>query len=218
VDEGDFFEIMPDYAKNIVTGFARLAGQSIGIVGNQPLVSSGVLDINASVKAARFVRFCDAFQIPLLTLVDVPGFLPGTGQEHGGIIRHGAKLLYAYAEATVPKLTIILRKAYGGAYDVMSSKHLRGDVNYAWPTAEIAVMGAKAAVEIIFRGKSKEEQATRTDEYQTKFANPLPAAQRGFIDDIIDPAMTRSILIQDLQMLRDKRQSSPWKKHGNIPL
>lgn len=209
---------MPDHSKNIVVGFARLDGQPIGIVGNQPLVSSGVLDINASVKAARFVRFCDAFHIPLLTLVDVPGFLPGTSQEHGGIIRHGAKLLYAYAEATVPKLTVILRKAYGGAYDVMSSKHLRGDINYAWPTAEIAVMGAKAAVEVIFRGEDKAEQEKKTDEYQTKFANPLVAAQRGYIDDIIDPAMTRPILIRDLRMLRGKKQTNPWKKHGNIPL
>jgi propionyl-CoA carboxylase beta chain len=218
VDEEDFFEIMHEHAKNIVVGFARLNGQPIGIIGNQPLVSSGVLDINASVKAARFVRFCDAFHLPLLTLVDVPGFLPGTAQEHGGIIRHGAKLLYAYAEATVPKLTVILRKAYGGAYDVMSSKHLRGDVNYAWPTAEIAVMGAKAAVEVIFRGVDKKVQEEKTDEYQTKFANPMPAAQRGYIDDIIDPALTRSILIRDLQILRNKKQTNPWKKHGNIPL
>lgn len=218
VDEGDFFEIMPEYAKNILVGFARLEGETVGIVGNQPLISSGVLDINASVKAARFVRFCDAFNIPLVTLVDVPGFLPGTTQEHGGIIRHGAKLLYAFAEATVPKLTVILRKAYGGAYDVMSSKHLRGDVNYAWPTAEIAVMGAAAAVEIIFKGHTKEEQAKRSDEYQAKFATPLPAAQRGYIDDVIDPAMTRAILCQDLKMLRGKRQTNPAKKHGNIPL
>lgn len=227
VDEGNFFEIMPDYAKNIVIGFGRLNGQSIGIIGNQPLVSSGVLDINASVKAARFVRFCDAFHIPLLTLVDVPGFLPGTFQEHGGIIRHGAKLLYAYAEATVPKLTVILRKAYGGAYDVMSSKHLKGDVNYAWPTAEIAVMGAKAAVEIIFRGQGQDKDKDKdgiskvsslTDQYQSKFANPLPAARKGFIDDIIDPSNTRSILIKDLHLLHNKQQSVPWKKHGNIPL
>lgn len=218
IDSEHFFEIMPEHAKNIVIGLARLGGQTVGVIGNQPLVSSGVLDINASVKAARFVRFCDAFGIPLVTLVDVPGFLPGTQQEHGGIIRHGAKLLYAYAEATVPKLTVILRKAYGGAYDVMSSKHLRGDVNYAWPTAEIAVMGAKAAVEVIFRGQDKAEQEARTDEYQTKFANPLPAAQRGYVDDIIDPPTTRARLIRDLVLLRGKRQVNPWRKHGNIPL
>lgn len=217
--EEDFFEIMTDYAKNIVIGLGRLGGQTVGIIANQPLVSSGVLDINASVKAARFVRFCDAFHLPLLTLVDVPGFLPGTSQEHGGIIRHGAKLLYAYAEATVPKLTVITRKAYGGAYDVMSSKHLRGDINYAWPTAEIAVMGAKAAVEILFRGKATGEQILQhTDEYVAKFANPLPAAQRGFIDDIIDPAQTRSFLLRDLAILRTKEQVRPWRKHGNIPL
>ncbi|KAJ1977190.1 hypothetical protein H4R33_006267 [Dimargaris cristalligena] len=216
VDDGNFFEIMPDYAKNIIVGFARLDGQTVGVVGNQPLVSSGVLDINASVKAARFVRFCDAFNIPLLTLVDVPGFLPGTAQEHNGIIRHGAKLLYAYAEATVPKLTVITRKAYGGAYDVMSSKHLRGDVNYAWPTAEIAVMGAKGAVEIIFRNQANIEE--RVKEYTDKFANPLPAAKRGFLDDIILPSVTRSRLIEDLAILATKKLSNPPKKHGNIPL
>lgn len=209
---------MPEYAKNIIVGFARLGGQSVGIVANQPLVSSGVLDINCSVKAARFVRFCDAFGIPLVTLVDVPGFLPGTDQEHGGIIRHGAKLLYAYAEATVPKLTVITRKAYGGAYDVMSSQHLRGDANYAWPTAEIAVMGAKAAVKVLSRRQTTEEQQRSTEAYTAKFANPLSAAQRGYIDDIIEPAGTRSLLIKDLRLLRDKRQSNPWKKHGNIPL
>lgn len=209
---------MPEYAKNILVGFARLAGQSVGIVANQPLVSSGVLDINSSVKAARFVRFCDAFGIPLITLVDVPGFLPGTEQEHAGVIRHGAKLLYAYAEATVPKLTVITRKAYGGAYDVMSSQHLRGDVNYAWPTAEIAVMGAKAAVKVLFRRHTAEEQQEKTEEYTAKFANPLSAAQRGYIDDIIEPAATRSHLIQDLRLLCGKKQSSPWRKHGNIPL
>lgn len=218
LDEGEFFEIMPDYAKNILIGFGRLGGRSVGIVANQPLVSSGVLDINSSVKAARFVRFCDAFNIPLVTLVDVPGFLPGTVQEYGGIIRHGAKLLYAYAEATVPKLTVIVRKAYGGAYDVMSSKHLRGDVNYAWPTAEIAVMGAKAAVDVIHRRRSNEEQAKLASEYQSLFSNPLPAAQRAFIDDIIEPSMTRSLLIRDLDELSTKIQSNPWKKHGNIPL
>ncbi|KAI9343994.1 carboxyl transferase [Obelidium mucronatum] len=216
VDDGNFFEIMPDYAKNIVIGFARLGGQTVSIVANQPLVSSGVLDINSSVKAARWVRFCDAFNIPLITFVDVPGFLPGTHQEHGGIIRNGAKLLYAYAEATVPKITIITRKAYGGAYDVMSSKHLRGDLNYSWPTGEIAVMGAKGAVEIIFR-QSKDKSAAEAD-YVSKFANPLPAAQRGFLDDIILPAETRKIIIQDLHVLKGKKRENPWKKHGNVPL
>ncbi|CAG8643996.1 7579_t:CDS:2, partial [Funneliformis caledonium] len=202
IDDGIFFEIMPDYAKNIVIGFARMAGRTVSIVGNQPLVSSGVLDINSSVKAARFVRFCDAFNIPIITLVDVPGFLPGTAQEHNGIIRHGAKLLYAYAEATVPKITVITRKAYGGAYDVMSSKHLRGDINYSWPTGEIAVMGAKGAVEIIFR----------------HFANPLPAAQRGFIDDIILPSVTRKRIIEDLIVLENKQLPIIYKKHDNCPL
>jgi propionyl-CoA carboxylase beta chain len=216
VDDGNFFEIMPDYAKNIVIGFARMDGRTVGVVGNQPLVSSGVLDINSSVKAARFVRFCDAFNIPLITLVDVPGFLPGTAQEHNGIIRHGAKLLYAYAEATVPKVTVITRKAYGGAYDVMSSKHLRGDVNYAWPSAEIAVMGAKGAVEIIFRNQANREEAEK--EYIRKFANPLPAAQRGFLDDVIVPSTTRPRIIEDLRILRNKRLTNPAKKHGNIPL
>lgn len=215
VDSGSFFEIMPDYAKNIVIGLARMNGNTVSIVANQPLVSSGVLDINSSVKAARWVRFCDAFNIPIITFVDVPGFLPGTAQEYGGIIKHGAKLLYAYAEATVPKLTVIMRKAYGGAYDVMSSKHLRGDFNYAWPTAEIAVMGAKGAVEIIFKGK---DQKGAEREYVNKFANPLPAAQRGFIDDIIEPATTRFRLINDLELLKDKKQTNPAKKHGNIPL
>ncbi|KAG2184512.1 hypothetical protein INT43_000421 [Umbelopsis isabellina] len=215
-DENSFFELAPAYAKNIIIGFSRLNGQTVGIVANQPLVSSGVLDINASVKAARFVRFCDAFNVPLVTLVDVPGFLPGTGQEHGGIIRHGAKLLYAYCEATVPKLTVITRKAYGGAYDVMASKHLRGDVNVAWPTGEIAVMGAKGAVEIIFRNSTNREQAEK--DYVEKFANPLPAAQRGFIDDVIMPSTTRRRLIEELSLLKDKKLSNPWKKHGNIPL
>ncbi|CAO3682058.1 unnamed protein product [Umbelopsis vinacea] len=215
-DENSFFELAPAYAKNIIIGFSRLNGQTVGVVANQPLVSSGVLDINASVKAARFVRFCDAFNVPLLTLVDVPGFLPGTGQEHGGIIRHGAKLLYAYCEATVPKLTVITRKAYGGAYDVMSSKHLRGDVNVAWPTSEIAVMGAKGAVEIIFRNSANREQAEK--DYVDKFANPLPAAQRGFIDDVILPRTTRRRLIEELGLLKNKKLSNPWKKHGNIPL
>lgn len=216
VDDGNFFEIMPDYARNIVIGLARMGGRTVSIIGNNPAVSSGVLDINASVKAARFVRFCDAFNIPLITLVDVPGFLPGTAQEYNGIIRHGAKLLYAYAEATVPKLTVITRKAYGGAYDVMSSKHLRGDLNYAWPQAEIAVMGAKGAIEIIFRHEKDRSKAEQ--EYIHKFANPLPAAQRGYIDDIITPSTTRQRIIDDLRLLRGKKQFNPTKKHGNIPL
>ncbi|KAJ3051554.1 hypothetical protein HK097_007434 [Rhizophlyctis rosea] len=216
VDTNTFFEIMPDFAKNMVIGFARLDGRTVSIVANQPLVSSGVLDINASIKAARWVRFCDAFNIPLLTFVDVPGFLPGTSQEHGGIIRNGAKLLYAFAEATVPKITVITRKAYGGAYDVMSSKHLRGDLNYSWPTGEIAVMGAKGAVEIIFRNVKDKTQAEA--DYVAKFANPLPAAQRGFLDDIIVPSTTRSRIIRDLKMLKTKTLRNPAKKHGNIPL
>ncbi|XP_029983246.1 propionyl-CoA carboxylase beta chain, mitochondrial isoform X1 [Sphaeramia orbicularis] len=216
VDERDFFEIMPNYAKNIVVGFARMNGRTVGIVGNQPKVASGCLDINSSVKGARFVRFCDAFNIPIITFVDVPGFLPGTAQEYGGIIRHGAKLLYAFAEATVPKITVITRKAYGGAYDVMSSKHLRGDVNYAWPTAEVAVMGAKGAVQIIFRGK--ENQAEAEAEYVDKFANPFPAAVRGFVDDIIEPSTTRKKICRDLEVLASKKQVNPWKKHANIPL
>ncbi|XP_050834133.1 propionyl-CoA carboxylase beta chain, mitochondrial isoform X2 [Serinus canaria] len=214
VDEREFFEIMPSYARNIVVGFARMNGRTVGIVGNQPKVASGCLDINSSVKGARFVRFCDAFNIPLITFVDVPGFLPGTAQEYGGIIRHGAKLLFAFAEATVPKITVITRKAYGGAYDVMSSKHLRGDVNYAWPTAEVAVMGAKGAVQIIFRGK----EANAEEEYVDKFANPFPAAIRGFVDDIIQPSTTRTRICHDLDVLASKSQSSPWKKHANIPL
>lgn len=215
VDEGNFFEIMPDYAKNIIVGFGRLDGRTVGIVANQPAELAGVLDIDASVKGARFVQFCDCFNIPIVTFVDVPGFLPGTQQEYGGIIRHGAKLLFAYAEATVPKLTVITRKAYGGAYDVMSSKHLRGDINYAWPTAEIAVMGAKGAVEIIFRNKNVEEE---TAKYVAKFANPLGAAQRGFIDDIINPRDTRARLISDLEVLQHKTLTNPTKKHSNIPL
>nr|CAB3264689.1 propionyl-CoA carboxylase beta chain, mitochondrial [Phallusia mammillata] len=215
-DNRSFWEIMPDYAKNIVVGFARMNGRTVGFVGNQPKFASGCLDINASVKGARFVRFCDCFNIPLVTLVDVPGFLPGTAQEHGGIIRHGAKLLYAYAEATVPKITVITRKAYGGAYDVMSSKHLRGDVNYAWPTAEVAVMGAKGAVQIIFRGK--ENQAAHEAEYIEKFANPYPAAIRGYVDDIIEPQITRVRLCRDLELLQGKKLSNPAKKHANIPL
>ncbi|XP_077417887.1 propionyl-CoA carboxylase beta chain, mitochondrial [Vanacampus margaritifer] len=215
-DEREFFEIMPDYAKNIVVGFTRLNGRTVGMVGNQPKVASGCLDINSSVKGARFVRFCDAFNIPIVTFVDVPGFLPGTSQEYGGIIRHGAKLLFAFAEATVPKITVITRKAYGGAYDVMSSKHLRGDVNYAWPTAEVAVMGAKGAVQIIFRGK--ENQAEAEAEYVDKFANPFPAAVRGFVDDIIEPSTTRKRICRDLEVLASKKQVNPWKKHANIPL
>uniref|UniRef100_A0A8C2KSB7 Propionyl-CoA carboxylase beta chain, mitochondrial n=1 Tax=Cyprinus carpio TaxID=7962 RepID=A0A8C2KSB7_CYPCA len=213
VDEREFFEIMPNYAKNIVVGFARMNGRTVGIVGNQPKVASGCLDINSSVKGARFVRFCDAFNIPIITFVDVPGFLPGTAQEYGGIIRHGAKLLYAFAEATVPKITVITRKAYGGAYDVMSSKHLRGDVNYAWPSAEVAVMGAKGAVQIIFRGK--ENQAEAEAEYVEKFANPFPAAVRGFVDDIIQPSTTRKRICRDLEVLASKKQTNPWKKHDN---
>uniref|UniRef100_A0A8C2LTT3 Propionyl-CoA carboxylase beta chain, mitochondrial n=1 Tax=Cricetulus griseus TaxID=10029 RepID=A0A8C2LTT3_CRIGR len=216
IDEREFFEIMPNYAKNIIVGFARMNGRSVGIVGNQPKVASGCLDINSSVKGARFVRFCDAFNIPLITFVDVPGFLPGTAQEYGGIIRHGAKLLYAFAEATVPKITVITRKAYGGAYDVMSSKHLLGDTNYAWPTAEIAVMGAKGAVEIIFKGHQDVEAAQA--EYVEKFANPFPAAVRGFVDDIIQPSSTRARICSDLEVLASKKVHRPWRKHANIPL
>ena len=219
-DEGDFFEIQPDYARNIIVGFARMAGSTVGIVANQPLVLAGCLDIDSSRKAARFVRFCDCFAIPILTFVDVPGFLPGTAQEFGGIIKHGAKLLYAFAEATVPKVTVITRKAYGGAYDVMSSKHLRGDVNYAWPTAEIAVMGPKGAVEIIFRSDIGDNAKieTRTEEYRDKFANPFVAGHRGFIDDVIMPHSTRKRICRSLAMLRGKRLDNPWKKHDNIPL
>ena len=215
VDDGALFELMPEHAKNILVGFGRMGGRVVGVVANQPQELAGCLDIDASVKAGRFVRMCDAYNIPLLTFVDVPGFLPGTGQEHGGVIRHGAKLLYAYAEASVPKLTVITRKAYGGAYDVMSSKHLRGDVNYAWPSAEIAVMGAKGAVEIIFRGKDVE---ANTLEYETKFANPLVAAQRGFVDAVITPSETRSRICEDLALLSGKRHERAWRKHGNIPL
>ena len=220
VDDCDFFEIQPDYAKNIITGFARMDGHTIGIVANQPLVLAGCLDIKSSIKAARFVRFCDAFNIPVVTLVDVPGFMPGTTQEYGGIIKHGAKLLYAYAECTVPKVTLITRKAYGGAYDVMSSKHLRGDVNMAWPSAEIAVMGPKGAVEIIFREEKSdpEKLAQREAEYKEKFANPFVAGARGFIDDVIMPHATRKRICRSLAMLRDKKLDNPWRKHGNIPL
>jgi len=220
VDDGEFFELQPDYAKNIIIGFARMEGSTVGIVANQPLVLAGCLDIKSSIKAARFVRFCDAFNIPVVTLVDVPGFMPGTSQEYGGIIKHGAKLLYAYAECTVPKVTIITRKAYGGAYDVMSSKHLRGDVNLAWPTAEIAVMGPKGAVEIIFREEKNDPAkiAEREAEYKAKFANPFVAGARGFIDDVIMPNETRKRVCRSLAMLRDKEIENPWRKHGNIPL
>ena len=220
VDNADFFELKPDYAANIITGFARMAGSTIGVVANQPMVLAGCLDIQSSVKAARFVRFCDAFNIPVVTFVDVPGFLPGTAQEHGGIIRHGAKLLYAYAECTVPKVTVITRKAYGGAYDVMASKHLRGDVNFAWPTAEIAVMGSKGAVEIIFRQDlgNEEKLAERTEEYSQKFANPFVAGHRGFIDDVILPHDTRPRVCRSLDMLKNKELTNPWRKHGNLPL
>src|SRR6202008_2051409 len=220
VDEGDFFQVQADYAKNIITGFARIEGSTVGIVANQPMVLAGCLDINSSKKGARFVRFCDCFNIPIVTFVDVPGFLPGTAQEFGGIIKHGAKLLFAYSEATVPLITVITRKAYGGAYDVMSSKHLRGDVNYACPTAEIAVMGPKGAVEIIFRADlgNVAAIAARTEEYREKFANPFVAASRGFIDDVILPRDTRRRLCRALAMLRDKQLANPWKKHDNIPL
>ncbi|HRN51176.1 MAG TPA: acyl-CoA carboxylase subunit beta [Anaerolineales bacterium] len=224
VDEGAFYEIHDQFAQNIVVGFSRLGGHVIGIIANQPMVLAGVLDIDASDKAARFVRFCDSFNIPLLTLVDVPGFMPGTAQEHNGIIRAGAKLLYAYCEATVPKLTVVTRKAYGGAYDVMSSKHIRGDVNLAWPTAEIAVMGPDGAVNIIFRkeiAEAKDPVARKAElvaQYRQEFANPYVAASRGFIDDVIQPSDTRPRLINALEMLTNKRDSNPARKHGNIPL
>ena len=220
VDDGDFFELQPSYAGNILTGFGRVGGSTVGIVANQPMVLAGCLDIDSARKAGRFVRFCDCFNIPIVTFVDVPGFLPGTAQEYGGIIKHGAKLLFAYAEATVPKITVITRKAYGGAYDVMSSKHLRGDVNYAWPQAEIAVMGAKGAVEIIFRediGDAGKIEA-RTKEYAELFANPFVAASRGYIDDVIRPHSTRRRIAKSLAMLRNKKLENPWKKHDNIPL
>ena len=220
VDEGDFFELKPDFAGNIITGFGRMEGSTVGIVANQPMVLAGCLDIDSSVKAARFVRFCDCFNIPIVTFVDVPGFMPGTAQEYGGIIKHGSKLLYAFAEATVPKITLITRKAYGGAYDVMSSKHLRGDVNFAWPSAEIAVMGPKGAVEIIFRSElgNKEKIAARTEEYRRTFANPFIAGKLGFIDDVILPRDTRVRICHSLNMLKNKKLENPWKKHGNIPL
>src|SRR5437879_6527196 len=220
VDDGDFFELQPNYAANILVGFARMEGATIGIVANQPMVLAGCLDIDSARKGARFVRFCDCFNIPIMTFVDVPGFLPGTAQEYGAIIKHGAKLLFAFAEATVPKVTLITRKAYGGAYDVMSSKHLRGDINLAWPSAEIAVMGPKGAVEIIFRADLGNTAAieARTEEYREKFANPFVAASRGFIDDVIPPATTRRRLCRVLAMLRGKQLQNPWKKHDNIPL
>jgi len=224
IDRESFLEVHADYAKNLVVGFARLGGHAIGVVANQPAVLAGVLDIDASLKGARFVRFCDAFNIPLVTFVDVPGFLPGTGQEWGGIIKHGAKLLYAYCEATVPKLTVILRKAYGGAYDVMSSKHIRGDLNLAWPGAEIAVMGPKGAVEILWRREIAEAEdpeavvAARTEEFRERFANPYIAAERGYVDAVIDPADTRPRLVTGLRTVASKRDANPPKKHGNIPL
>jgi len=224
IDDGEFLEVFPLWAMTIVTGFARLDGRSIGVVANQPKVLSGTLDIDASEKASRFVRFCDAFNIPILTFVDVPGFLPGTEQEFGGIIRHGAKLLYAFAEATVPRMTVITKKAYGGAYLVMNSKHLRADVSFAWPTAEIAVMGAEGAVNIVFRKeieKASDPDAKRRDlirEYRDKFSTPYAAAERGFIDDVIEPAETRPRLIKALRMLSTKRETIPARKHGNIPL
>ncbi len=224
VDKGSFFEVHEEYAQNILVGFAHLGGRSIGIIGNQPAVMAGVLDSDSSMKGARFIRFCDAFNIPLLTLEDVPGFLPGVDQEHGGIIKNGAKLLYAYCEATVPKITVITRKAYGGAYDVMNSKHVRGDMNYAWPTAEIAVMGSKGAVEIIFKkviADSDNQEAKLqelTDDYQKEFANPFNAASRGYVDDVIEPKTTRPRLIRAFEMLETKQDSNPPKKHGNIPL
>ena len=219
-DEGDFYEIQEEFAKNILTGFIRLEGSTVGVVANQPMVLAGCLDIDSSRKAARFVRFCDAFEIPILTLVDVPGFLPGTSQEFGGVIKHGAKLLFAYGEATVPKVTLITRKAYGGAYDVMSSKHLRGDFNYAWPSAEIAVMGAKGATEIIHRADlgDAEKIAQHTADYEERFANPFVAAERGFIDEVILPASSRKRICRAFASLRGKQQTNPWKKHGNIPL
>ncbi|MEO8227702.1 MAG: carboxyl transferase domain-containing protein, partial [Gemmatimonadota bacterium] len=224
IDDSQFLEVHRGYADNIICGFARLGGRPVGIVANQPAVLAGVLDINASAKAARFIRFCDCFNVPVVTFVDVPGFLPGVAQEHGGIIKHGAKLLYAYCEATVPKMTVITRKAYGGAYDVMSSKHIRGDLNLAWPTAEIAVMGPKGAVEILFKDEiaKSEDQAAATarlsDEYTARFANPYNAAERGYVDDVIDPRDTRPRLIEALRTLSGKRDRNPPRKHGNIPL
>ncbi|MCZ7675352.1 MAG: acyl-CoA carboxylase subunit beta [Roseovarius sp.] len=219
-DEGDFYELQAEFARNIVTGFIRLEGRTVGVVANQPMVLAGCLDIDSSRKAARFVRFCDCFDIPILTLVDVPGFLPGTSQEYGGVIKHGAKLLFAYGQATVPKVTVITRKAYGGAYDVMSSKHLRGDFNYAWPTAEIAVMGARGATEILYRSElgDPEKIARRTQDYEDRFANPFVAAERGFIDEVIQPHGTRLRICRAFASLRKKAYTGPWKKHDNIPL
>jgi propionyl-CoA carboxylase beta chain len=220
VDEADFFEIGAAHAANIVTGFGRMEGSTVGIVANQPMVLAGVLDADASRKAARFVRFCDCFGIPIVTFVDVPGFLPGTAQEYGGLIKHGAKLLFAYAEATVPKVTVITRKAYGGAYDVMASKHLRGDFNYAWPTAEIAVMGARGAVEIIYRKEAPDADqiAAYTKAYEDRFMSPFVAAERGYIDEVIIPHSTRRRVARALRLLRGKELANPWKKHDNIPL
>ena len=219
-DEADFYEIQEDFAKNMVTGFIRIEGATVGVVANQPMVLAGCLDIDSSRKAARFVRFCDCFEIPILTFVDVPGFLPGTGQEYGGVIKHGAKLLFAYGEATVPKVTVITRKAYGGAYDVMASKHLRGDFNYAWPTAEIAVMGAKGATEILYRSEldDPDKIAKRTKDYEDRFANPFVAAEKGFIDEVIMPQSTRRRVARAFASLRNKKLQNPWKKHDNIPL
>jgi propionyl-CoA carboxylase beta chain len=219
-DEGDFFEIQEDYARNIITGFIRIEGSTVGVVANQPMVLAGVLDIDSARKAARFVRFCDAFEIPILTFVDVPGFLPGTGQEYAGVIKHGAKLLFAFGEATVPKVTVITRKAYGGAYVVMASKHLQGDISYAWPTAEIAVMGAKGAVEILHRADlgDPEKAAAHTKAYEENFANPFKAAERGFIDEVIQPRSTRRRVARAFAALKRKRVEMPWKKHDNIPL
>jgi propionyl-CoA carboxylase beta chain len=224
VDEGRFFEVHARFAKNIIVGFARLGGRVVGIVGNQPNHLAGVLDIKASLKGARFIRFCDAFNIPLVTFEDVPGFLPGKDQEWGGIITHGAKLLYAYCEATVPKITVITRKAYGGAYDVMNSKHIRADLNLAWPTAEIAVMGAEGAAKIVFRREIQAaadrvaEEKRLVADYKAKFANPYQAAARGYIDDVIEPRYTRPMLIKALELFRSKRDHNPPRKHGNIPL
>jgi propionyl-CoA carboxylase beta chain len=220
VDEGDFFEIQEAYARNIITGFGRIEGRTVGFVANQPMVLAGVLDSDASRKAARFVRFCDAFNIPIVTFEDVPGFLPGTAQEYGGLIKHGAKLLFAYSEATVPLVTVITRKAFGGAYDVMASKHIGGDINYAWPTAQIAVMGAKGAVEIIFRADigDAEKIAARTKEYEDRFMSPFVAAERGYVDEVIMPHSTRRRIARALAMLRHKETERPWKKHDNIPL
>ena len=224
VDDGAFLEVQADYAANIIVGYSRLGGHTIGVVANQPKILAGCLDIDASVKAARFVRFCDAFNIPILTLVDVPGFLPGANQEWGGIIRHGAKLLYAYAEATVPKITVITRKAYGGAYDVMSSKHIRGDYNIAWPSAQLAVMGADGAVQIIHRrrinssGNPEQERERLVDDYNETFANPYQAAALGYLDDVIQPRDSRKVLVKALGALLDKEETRPERKHGNIPL